>query len=109
MRASRGWTTTGCRCDRSSSTTRGTRSRRTGRFADDPERLLLRKEDCARVDAALGALPPVFREVLVLREFEELSYDAIARVAGIPIGTVMSRLSRGRAMLRAALTEGNAR
>ena len=44
-----------------------------------------------------------FREVIVLRELEEMSYEDIARVAGIPIGTVMSRLSRARALLRTAL------
>jgi RNA polymerase sigma-70 factor, ECF subfamily len=53
---------------------------------------------------ALAELPPVFREVLVLREIEELSYRDIAEVTGAPIGTVMSRLSRGRGELRKVLT-----
>jgi RNA polymerase sigma-70 factor (ECF subfamily) len=48
---------------------------------------------------ALAALPAQFREVLVLRELEDLSYKDIARVAEVPIGTVMSRLARGRRLL----------
>lgn len=53
---------------------------------------------------ALAELPPALREVLVLREIEGLSYREIAEVTGAPIGTVMSRLSRGRAELRKTLT-----
>lgn len=53
-----------------------------------------------RVNAAIAALPPAFREVVVLREIEGMSYEDIARIAGIPAGTVMSRLSRARALLR---------
>jgi RNA polymerase sigma-70 factor (ECF subfamily) len=74
------------------------------RASDNPEALLLRKLDRAQVNEAIENLPPAFREVLVLRELEELSYDEIAQVAAIPIGTVMSRLARARALLRAALT-----
>jgi RNA polymerase sigma-70 factor (ECF subfamily) len=48
----------------------------------------------------LAALPPHFREVLVLRELEELSYSQIAQITGTPIGTVMSRLARARALLK---------
>jgi RNA polymerase sigma-70 factor (ECF subfamily) len=55
------------------------------------------------VRAALEHLPPEFREVLVLREFEELSYKEIARITDLPIGTVMSRLARGRKRLQLAL------
>jgi RNA polymerase sigma-70 factor (ECF subfamily) len=55
------------------------------------------------IDAALERLPPEFREVLVLREIEELSYKDIARVTGVPVGTVMSRIARARERLRKAL------
>lgn len=72
--------------------------------ANDPLHLLARKLERAQVNAAIATLPPLFRETLILRELEELSYDEIAQVAGIPLGTVMSRLSRARALLRAALT-----
>ena len=54
---------------------------------------------------ALAELPPTFREVLVLREIEGLSYRDIAKVTGAPIGTVMSRLARGRRDLRQALIQ----
>jgi len=55
--------------------------------------------------AALKALPPGFQEVVVLADVEELSYKEIAAVLEIPIGTVMSRIHRGRRLLRAALAE----
>jgi RNA polymerase sigma-70 factor (ECF subfamily) len=56
----------------------------------------------ARIAAQLRALPAEFRETLVLREIEDLSYREIADVLGVPIGTVMSRLARGRALLQRA-------
>jgi RNA polymerase sigma-70 factor (ECF subfamily) len=69
----------------------------------DPEALLI-QQDCDRVlQGALAALPLEFREVVVLRELEELSYKEIAAIVGIPIGTVMSRLGRGRKLLSASL------
>lgn len=71
--------------------------------ADDPQALLLRLADSSRVEDALRMLPIEFCEVLVLRELEELSYQEIAAIAEIPIGTVMSRLSRGRQQLRRVL------
>jgi RNA polymerase sigma factor (sigma-70 family) len=70
---------------------------------DDPEKLLVRHEDTALVHRALAALPVEYREVIVLRELEDMSYKDVAAVAGIPLGTVMSRLSRGRRLLCAAV------
>ena len=65
----------------------------------NPEEALLQKTDASRVRAAVEAIPEPFREAVVLRDLEELSYAEIAEVTGVPVGTVMSRLSRGRAML----------
>lgn len=73
--------------------------------ADEPAAQAIRQADRRALNAALAALPVVFREVLVLREMEELSYKAIAGIVEVPVGTVMSRLSRARALMRAALTE----
>jgi RNA polymerase sigma factor (sigma-70 family) len=70
----------------------------------DPERRLLQQHTVARVREALEQLPVDFREVLVLREIEGMSYKEIAALVCVPIGTVMSRLSRGRDRLAAALT-----
>ena len=67
-----------------------------------PEALLLRQHDGETIRTLIAALPQVFREVIVLREINELSYQDIAQVAGVPVGTVMSRLARARAMLRSA-------
>ena len=75
-----------------------------GQFAPDPAQAHERRRNSARVDAALRALPPPLREVIVLRELEDLDYAEIAQIAGVPLGTVMSRLSRGRARLRQALS-----
>jgi RNA polymerase sigma-70 factor (ECF subfamily) len=72
-------------------------------LAPSAEEELVRRVDAERLREALAALPAEFREVLVLREFEELSYRAIAEVSGIPIGTVMSRLARARGRLQVAL------
>lgn len=73
---------------------------------DTPEAALGRLQDGRALNAALAALPEGYREVLVLKELEEMSYREIADVTGIPIGTVMSRLSRGRALLKEKLQEG---
>ena len=69
----------------------------------DPEERLLQQHTVALVRAALEQLPVDFREVIVLREFEGLSYKEIAAVVRVPIGTVMSRLARGRERLMAVL------
>jgi len=65
----------------------------------NPESLLIQKDCQRQMQVALETLPLEFREVMVLRELEELSYKQIAGIAGIPIGTVMSRLGRGRKQL----------
>lgn len=67
--------------------------------ADDPETTLLRNEAHLQVDLLLGRLPVDLRECLVLRELEELSYKEIAEITAVPVGTVMSRLWRGRRLL----------
>jgi RNA polymerase sigma-70 factor (ECF subfamily) len=70
----------------------------------DPERRLLRAAQDADVHAAFEALPAIFREVVWLRDVEDCSYKEIAEILGVPIGTVMSRLSRGRRLLFERLT-----
>ncbi|WP_240655444.1 RNA polymerase sigma factor [Paraburkholderia phosphatilytica] len=69
----------------------------------DPETLAIEAQDAERVHAALEQLPVEYREVLVLRELEELSYREIATIASVPVGTVMSRLARGRRRLATVL------
>ena len=69
----------------------------------DPEALLLQQDAVERVRDGLDQLPVDFREVIVLREIEGLSYKEIAAVINAPIGTVMSRLARARERLLAAL------
>ena len=69
----------------------------------NPERLALQEADTTRVRQALEGLPVEFREALVLREIEGLSYKEIATVTDIPVGTVMSRLARARGRLQQAL------
>jgi len=71
-----------------------------------PEAVLIAKADAAMLREAIGRLPIAYREVLVLREFQELSYREIADIARVPIGTVMSRLARGRALLIADIDRG---
>jgi RNA polymerase sigma-70 factor, ECF subfamily len=65
----------------------------------DPEALVIQQQAVERAHRAIEELPPDFREVVVLRELEGLSYKEIAEVIGTPIGTVMSRLARGRERL----------
>jgi RNA polymerase sigma-70 factor (ECF subfamily) len=69
---------------------------------DTPETALLRELDAATIRRLVAALPTQFREAIVLREINDLSYREIADVIGAPVGTVMSRLARARFMLRAA-------
>jgi RNA polymerase sigma-70 factor, ECF subfamily len=76
------------------------------RLANDdptPEQILIGKGERAELLAALETLAPALREVLVLRELEGLAYREIATVIGAPVGTVMSRLARGRENLRRVL------
>jgi RNA polymerase sigma factor (sigma-70 family) len=89
-----------------------------GEFADDgeaeatppiwqepqasPEAALLRQQDGDTIRRLVAALPQPFREAIVMREINDLSYHEIAEVAGVPVGTVMSRLARARSMLRSA-------
>jgi RNA polymerase sigma-70 factor (ECF subfamily) len=68
-----------------------------------PDTLLERHEDRELLMQAIDGLPVEFREVIVLRELEELSYKEIARIAEIPLGTVMSRLARAREKLQEVL------
>lgn len=71
--------------------------------APSPEDEVIRKTESERLRRAVEAMPEPFREAIVLRELEDLSYAEIAEVTGVPIGTVMSRLSRGRSILAEAL------
>lgn len=68
--------------------------------SETPDARLMREADAAMVRRALESLPMAWREVIILREFEGLSYKEIAQVADIRIGTVMSRLARGRERLQ---------
>ena len=68
--------------------------------AAGPEAHAIRRADAQLLRGALEDLPLEFREALVLRELEGLSYKEIAEIAGVPLGTVMSRLSRGRKQLQ---------
>jgi RNA polymerase sigma-70 factor (ECF subfamily) len=67
-----------------------------------PEKVILQQQDRATIRRLVEELPEPFREAIVLRELNDLSYKEIAEVAGVPVGTVMSRLARARAMLRSA-------
>jgi RNA polymerase sigma factor (sigma-70 family) len=72
--------------------------------ANNPEKSALKNSNSALLQKALDQLPEKFREVIVLREIEELSYREIADITGVPTGTVMSSLSRARSRLREILT-----
>lgn len=68
----------------------------------DPEKTLMKLDDAERVRTVIEQLPVHFREALVLREMDELSYQEIADIAAVPIGTVMSRLARARQLFKAS-------
>jgi RNA polymerase sigma-70 factor (ECF subfamily) len=72
-----------------------------------PEASAIARGAAGALDKAIAALPEEFREVVILRELEDMSYRDIAAVTGAPIGTVMSRLARGRALLKVELTGGS--
>ncbi|PXA83447.1 RNA polymerase subunit sigma [Nostoc sp. 3335mG] len=74
---------------------------------DNPESLLADRSEAAMLRATIEQLPEPFRETLILRELEEMSYKDIATIAQVPIGTVMSRLSRARQMLADLLLPGD--
>jgi RNA polymerase sigma-70 factor (ECF subfamily) len=69
----------------------------------EPDAVWLRDEEQNRVREALEELPELLRTIIVLREFEDLRYVQIAEILGVPVGTVMSRLSRARSHLKARL------
>jgi RNA polymerase sigma-70 factor (ECF subfamily) len=72
---------------------------------NEPEARLIAAADAAMLDRAIESLPLGFREVIVMRELEDLSYKEIAEITGIAMGTVMSRIARGRQLLRSKLSE----
>lgn len=72
---------------------------------DTPESILLQRSDQRLVQEALGKLPVPYREVLLLCEFEEMSYQEISATLAVPIGTVMSRISRARRALKTSVLE----
>jgi RNA polymerase sigma factor (sigma-70 family) len=74
--------------------------------APSPEARALQSEENRHLAEVIATLPQEFREVLVLREMEDLSYREIAQVTGAPIGTVMSRLARARALLKEKWLDG---
>ena len=74
-------------------------------FPVNPEVAALRAADRELVHACLNALPAEFREAVVLREIHDCSYREIAAICDVPLGTVMSRLARGRRLLQQSLTE----
>jgi RNA polymerase sigma-70 factor (ECF subfamily) len=71
----------------------------------EAETEMIAKADAVRLQAAIEKLPPPFRETLVLRDLQGLDYREIAKVTGVPIGTVMSRLARGRRRLTAMIAK----
>jgi RNA polymerase sigma-70 factor, ECF subfamily len=78
-----------------------------GRQAPNPETVLLLAERTELLRKSLAELPAEYREVLVLRELEQLSYREIANIVSIPLGTVMSRLNRARQRLQQIVLDRN--
>ncbi len=76
-----------------------------GTRVETPEEVALLKADAVDIENALAQLPAQFREVIVLREINQMNYRDIAEITNVPIGTVMSRLSRGRQLLMGLLGE----
>jgi len=76
---------------------------------EGPESAASRAADARWLNECMAALPREYREVLVLRELEELSYKEISAVVGVPMGTVMSRIARGRDLLQRRLIEARRR
>ena len=70
-----------------------------GRAEDSPEHAAMQQSDARWVREAIAQLPEEYREVIILRELEAMSYKEISEIVNVPIGTVMSRLSRGRDLL----------
>jgi RNA polymerase sigma-70 factor (ECF subfamily) len=77
------------------------------RTTSNPEAVLLAAARSDMVTRALEELPVALREIVILRELEGMSYQEIAEVAAVPIGTVMSRLSRARSRLQKLLADAN--
>jgi RNA polymerase sigma factor (sigma-70 family) len=77
--------------------------------SETPETALIAEADATCLQGAIAALPTAYRETLILRDIQGLSYRGIAEVTGVPIGTVMSRLARARRRLIAILAKNDAR
>src|SRR6185437_15668893 len=73
----------------------------------DPETFAAQASESRKLDEVISLLPDEYREVLILREMDDMSYRDIAEVTGVPIGTVMSRLARARALLKEKWIAGN--